>query len=254
MTAPLIVDNVSKSYKSHKNALVRANLTLNQGEIFGLIGLNGAGKTTLIKVVLDLIQANEGQVSCFGFDSKDTKARQNLSYLPEKFQPPRHLSGKEYLSLAVSYYGGKLDLEKAKKIAAELDLRETAITTKIGGYSKGMGQKVGLIGAFMVDAPLYILDEPMSGLDPKARIALKRLLVEQKQANRTVFFSSHILSDIDEICDRIGVIHHGELFYVGTPSAFKQQYQDSNLEHAFLKAIDGLDAAKQKADGEQLAA
>lgn len=248
-SSPLVIDHVSKSYKTFKDALVDANFSLKQGEIFGLIGLNGAGKTTLIKVVLDLIQASSGTVTCFGEDSRDIDARKHLSYLPEKFQPPQLLKGTEFLDISVSYYGRTLDIEKAKRIAKSLDLREEAIFNRIGSYSKGMGQKIGLISSFLIDAPLYVLDEPMSGLDPKARIALKGQLLEKKKEGKTVFFSSHILSDIDEICDRIGVIHQGKILYVGTPAAFKEQYKDTNLEKAFLHAIESSPSqdAKQAA-------
>jgi len=241
--APLTIDHVSVSYKTFKNALVDAHFDLKEGEIFGLIGLNGAGKTTLIKVVLDLIQASSGEARCFGKNSHDIEARKNLSYLPEKFQPPHLLKGREFLDLAVSYYGKSLDLDEAKRLAAALYLREDAILNRIGSYSKGMGQKIGLISSFLIDAPLYILDEPMSGLDPKARIALKELLLEKKKAGKTAFFSSHILSDIDEICDRIGIIHHGKILYIGTPGEFKERYKNDNLEKAFLSAIDEDDQA-----------
>lgn len=244
--APLAVEGLGVSYKTFKNALTDANFELKEGEIFGLIGLNGAGKTTLIKVVLDLIQASSGKAWCFGKASIDIEARKNLSYLPEKFQPPQLLKGKEFLSLAVSYYSKALDFEEAKRIAKLLDLRDGALLTRIGSYSKGMGQKIGLISSFLIDAPLYILDEPMSGLDPKARIALKQLLLEKKKAGKTVFFSSHILSDIDEICDRIGVIHQGKILYVGTPSDFKAAYQNEHLEKTFLTAIESSDAEGAK--------
>jgi ABC-2 type transport system ATP-binding protein len=239
---PLRIESVSKDYKKTMGALKEVSFELNQGEIFGLIGLNGAGKTTLIKSILDLIQTTKGSIQCFGYDSKNPAARKNLSYLPEKFQPQRYLTGVEYLKMVVSYYQQAFDLEKAKNMATQLHLRADAITSKIGSYSKGMGQKIGLMGAFLANTPLYILDEPMSGLDPKARIALKDILIAEKQAGHTIFFSSHILSDIDEICDRIGVIHHGKLLYVGTPADFKYQYGSDSLEKAFLKAIDAVDA------------
>lgn len=108
---------------------------------------------------------------------------------------------------------------------------------KVGSYSKGMGQKLGLIGAFMVDQPFMILDEPMSGLDPRARIRLKEVMLNAKREGKTLFFSSHILSDIDEICDRIGIIHDSKLVYLGTAAAFKPTFKEETLERAFLRAI-----------------
>jgi ABC-2 type transport system ATP-binding protein len=237
MTAsPLLVDNIHKSYNK-REVLSAVSFSLNPGEVFGLIGLNGAGKTTLIKIVLDLVKAERGMAQLFGLPTTHIKARRHLSYLPEKFQPSRYLKGIEYLDLALSYYGKKLDEGVAKAKAQSLDLEPNVLSLRVGSYSKGMGQKLGLLGAFMIDTDLLLLDEPMSGLDPSARIKLKDMLLEEKRRGKTIFFSSHILSDIDEICDRIGVIHGGRLFFIGTPSEFKAKYQESSLEKAFLKSI-----------------
>lgn len=236
VTAPLSVQNVSKSYGNHQ-VLDSISFDLEAGEIFGLVGLNGAGKTTLIKILLDLAAADAGKAMLFGQDSTTVKARERLSYLPEKFSPSRYLKGSEHLQLALSYYSKKLDSEKARAMAKNLDLDPDVLSRKVGSYSKGMGQKLGLIGAFMVDQPFMILDEPMSGLDPRARICLKEVMLEAKREGKTLFFSSHILSDIDEICDRIGVIHNSKLVYLGTAKAFKPTFGEESLERAFLKAI-----------------
>ena len=235
--SPLYIEDVHKSYNNRK-VLEEVSLSLVQGEIFGLIGLNGAGKTTLIKILLDLISSEKGTARIFDVLTTDLKSRKHLSYLPEKFQPSRYLKGMEYLDIALSYYGKKLDPQLARGYATRLDLDPTVLDTRVGAYSKGMGQKLGLVGAFMVDASLLVLDEPMSGLDPRARIMLKDLLLETRALGKTVFFSSHILSDIDEICDRIGVIHGGKLFFVGTPAEFKQRYGEEALEQAFLRSIE----------------
>jgi ABC-2 type transport system ATP-binding protein len=240
--SPLSVHDVHKTYAGRK-VLADISFSLVPGEIFGLIGLNGAGKTTLIKIILDLINAQQGDAKIFGAKSTNLQARSQLSYLPEKFQPSRYLKGMEYLDLALSYYRKKLDKNEAQEKAAKLDLDPKVLALRVGGYSKGVGQKLGLLGAFMVDASLLILDEPMSGLDPSARIKLKNMLLDQKKQGKTIFFSSHILSDIDEICDRIGVIHEGKLFFIGTPQAFKANYQETSLEKAFLNSIEGTDVA-----------
>lgn len=243
MTAsPLIVQHVHKRYHD-REVLSDVTFALAPSEIFGLIGLNGAGKTTLIKIILDLVKAEKGTARIFGLPTDNLKARRYLSYLPEKFQPSRYLKGMEYLALSLSYYKKKLNAVTAAQKAQALDLNPAVLTARVGSYSKGMGQKLGLLGAFMVDADLLLLDEPMSGLDPSARIKLKHMLLEEKARGKTVFFSSHILSDIDEICDRIGVIHDGRLFFVGTPAEFRAKYQESSLEKAFLRSISVSQAA-----------
>lgn len=242
MTTPVSVQSIHKSYADRK-VLKNIGFSLVPGEIFGLIGVNGAGKTTLIKILLDLVKADEGIATIFGAPTTDLKARRQLSYLPEKFQPSRYLKGMEYLDLALSYYGRKLDEQRAKTQAHALDLDPNVLESRVGSYSKGMGQKLGLLGAFMVDTSLLILDEPMSGLDPSARIKLKDMLLSERGKGKTIFFSSHILSDIDEICDRIGVIHEGRLFFIGTPAEFKGNYNESSLEKAFLRSIQATQAA-----------
>lgn len=241
--APLTIDGISKSYGA-QHVLGDISFSLKPGEIFGLVGLNGVGKTTLIKIILDLAQADAGRALMFGEPCTTVKARERISYLPEKFSPSRYLKGMEHLALALSYYGKKLDADKARQLAAELDLDPTVLTRKVGSYSKGMGQKLGLMGAFMVDQPFMILDEPMSGLDPRARIKLKDVMLRAKGEGKTLFFSSHILSDIDEICDRIGVIHGTKLVYLGTASQFKPTFGETTLERAFLKAIGEADNAR----------
>lgn len=240
--APLSITSISKTFGKHR-VLEDISFSLNGGEIFGLIGVNGAGKTTLIKILLNLLKADAGTAQIFGLDSGSVEARAKLCYLPEKFQPSRYLKGREFLAFALSYYGKKLDMKEAQQKAAEFDLRPEMLASRVGAYSKGMGQKLGLLSAFMAKVPFLILDEPMSGLDPSARIKLKRMLLDARKEGASIFFSSHILSDIDEICDRIGVIHDGKLLYVGTPEGFKAAYGGDTLELSFLRAI-GADEQK----------
>jgi ABC-2 type transport system ATP-binding protein len=236
MGHPIQAKQVHKNY-DQQTVLNNVSLSLNSGEIFGLIGLNGVGKTTLIKIILQLTSADSGEVFIFDKNATDVSSRRNLAYLPEKFQPSRYLRGMEYLDLALSYYGKKLDKELARKTAEDLDLPGSKLDNKISSYSKGMGQKIGLVGAILADTPLLILDEPMSGLDPLARIKLKQKLKECKAQGKTVFFSSHILADLDEICDRVGIIHGGEMRFTGTPAEFKKQHPAETLELSFLGAI-----------------
>ena len=137
----------------------------------------------------------------------------------------------------MGYFKKPYDHKKALSLAKALDLDKNALDHKVTKYSKGMGQKLGLISVFLSEAPLLILDEPMSGLDPHVRIRLKDLLKEYAANGNTVFFSSHILSDIDEICDRVGVIHKGSMSFLGTAKQFKSKYKADSLERAFLKVI-----------------
>ncbi len=232
----LEIKKLSKDFKS-KKVLKNFDFTIKEGEIFGLIGVNGIGKTTLIKIILDLLRADKGAVNIFGVDSTNKESRKNISYLPEKFQPSSYLKGKEFLSLSMGYFNKEYNHKKALYYAKNLDLDKNALDNKVTKYSKGMGQKLGLISMFLSGAPLLILDEPMSGLDPHVRIKLKDLLRAYAAEGNTVFFSSHILSDIDEICDRIGVIHKGSLNFLGTAKQFKNKYKADSLERAFLKVI-----------------
>lgn len=233
---PLIVESVSKNFKK-KQVLNNVSLKVNEGEIYGLIGLNGVGKTTLIKIILDLLTQDSGNVEFFGIKSSITESRKNINYLPEKFYPSQFLKGKEFLELALSYYGKEFNIKKAEEKAASLGLEPAALHQTITKYSKGMGQKLGLLSMFLCETPLLILDEPMSGLDPSARIQLKELLNDYKKQGKTIFFSSHILSDIEEICDNMAVIHDGHIIFSGAPKEFLKQHSGKNLERAFLEAI-----------------
>ncbi len=238
---PLNINGVSKSF-GKKKVLNDVSLEVKSGEIFGLIGLNGAGKTTMIKIILGLLRQDIGDVSIYGGDVEKPATRKNLSFLPEKFQPSAFLKGREFLSLTLSYYGKKYNHKIAQEMSKKLDLDPDALNVKITKYSKGMGQKLGLLSAFLTEAPLLMLDEPMSGLDPSARIHLKDALLDyvnnsQDGEDRTIFFSSHILSDIDEICNKIAVLHNNEIVFTGTPLDFKKKYNIGSLERAFLKSI-----------------
>lgn len=233
---PLEVKDVFTAYGKHK-VLEGVSLRVQPGEVFGLIGLNGAGKTTLIRSILGLRSA-QGTITLFGESSERPSARRNLIYLPEKFHPSPQLSGWEYLSILLDYFGQRVDRDAARGVAAGLDLDPAAIDRKVRTYSKGMGQKLGLVGAFLVDASLMILDEPMSGLDPRARVLLKDRLNEARESGRSIFFSSHILSDIEEICDRIGVLHGAKIVFQGTPKEFLSHYAAPSLERAFLLSLE----------------
>ncbi len=235
----LHLNGLSKRY-GEKLLFEGAEAHLSARSRVALVGPNGAGKSTLIKIILDLLDQDEGDVEIFQVTKIFPKARKNIFYLPEKFQPSSNLKGKEFLQFCLDFYGLRLDLDSARAICNNLDLRYEMLDEKVTKYSKGMMQKLGLMAVFLSQANLVILDEPMSGLDPKARIALKRELLEYKKLGKTIFFSSHILSDMDEICDAIAVLHDAKIVFEGTPQAFKNKHSCDNLDKAFLKEIKEL--------------
>jgi len=236
VVVPLKVLNIKKSFDD-KVVLDGISFEVKEKEIFGLIGLNGIGKTTLLKIILDLLDKDDGTAEIFGVSSLLKESRKHIAYLPEKFQPSSFLKGYEFLSLFSGNLDSKLSKKRVNEIADLLSLRRDALKTKVSDYSKGMMQKLGLMSAFLSNSKLVILDEPMSGLDPEARINLKDELLAYKKLGNSVFFSSHILSDIDEICDRIAVIDKGKIVFIGKPSEFKKLHKQTSLEKAFLKQI-----------------
>jgi ABC-2 type transport system ATP-binding protein len=233
---PIRVENVFKAF-GKKMVLNDVSLKVLDNEIFGFVGLNGIGKTTLIKIIIDLLEHDGGGVEIFGVDKILPEARKDMAYLPEKFQPSNQLKGTEFLKFVTGFHKKKFDLKKAEEIAKILDLDVSALNLRISKYSKGMTQKLGLLGTFLSEAKLIILDEPMSGLDPRARIALKKQLINYKKAGNSIFFSSHILSDIDEICDRIAILNDGKIVFVGKPEEFRAKHSEESLEKAFLSEI-----------------
>lgn len=237
MANPLQVINISKQFKK-KQVLDGISFDVKPGEVFGLIGMNGVGKTTMIKIMLDLLRQDKGEALFFGKPCHLPSSRRNIAYLPEKFYPSQYLKGKEFLSLSVSFFGKELDEAKAREYAEMLELDPAVFDIKISKYSKGMGQKLGLLSVFLTEAPLLILDEPMTGLDPGARIKLKDLLLKYRDGGKSIFFSSHILSDIEEICDRVAVLHDQKLLFIGKPEEFRAQYEGDSLERSFLRAVE----------------
>jgi ABC-2 type transport system ATP-binding protein len=218
------VDNLSKEYDSPSGKgapIVAANqlsFDVASGEIFGLVGPNGAGKTTTLKMICGLVVPTSGSVSVNGVDvaRQPEEAQRHLGYLADFFSLYDDLKVWEYLDYFARAY--KMDRYLISKRVDELIQRlglETKREAMIGGLSRGMKQRVGLGRAIVHDPPLLVLDEPAAGLDPKARVELKELLRELQRGGKTIFITSHILSDLEEICSSIAIIERGRLLRIG---------------------------------------
>jgi ABC-2 type transport system ATP-binding protein len=218
-------------------ALEEFTLDIHHGETFGLVGENGAGKTTLIKTLLDFCECDAGSIEIFGRAHRITAARARLAFLPERFNPPFYLTGRDFLRYMCELHRVPYREADAQGILLRLDLAQAALEKTVRAYSKGMTQKLGLAACLLAQKDCYILDEPTSGLDPKARALLKQELRKLRTEGRTVFFTSHALADVSEICDRMAVLHNGKLLFAGTPGELAGRYGASNLEQAFLACI-----------------
>ncbi len=231
MAAIEILD-LEKSYlvgfwrKRPKVALRALRLTIEEGEVFGFLGPNGAGKTTTLKLLMGLVFPTAGTARLLGFDLDDPRVKSKIGFLPEQPYFYDHLSARELLN-----YYGQLSGVPAKGRSARVEqmLARVGLTDSAGvqlrKFSKGMLQRVGLAQAILHDPELVFLDEPMSGLDPMGRREVRDLIQQLRHEGKTVFFSTHILSDAEALCDRVGVIHQGELRGVGSVADLTSEKQ-----------------------------
>jgi ABC-2 type transport system ATP-binding protein len=234
--AAIHLQQVVKNYDK-KTVLKSIDLEIAQGEFFGLVGMNGAGKTTLLKCLLDFCAVDQGTIEIFGVSNRLTQAREPLAFLPERFMPPYYLTGKDFLTYMLRLQNIPYQSKAAEQALHELDLDLSALTKPVRSYSKGMTQKLGLAACFLAQKKLYVLDEPMSGLDPKARALLRARLQALREQGGTLFFSSHALADVEGICDRMAILHEGQLRFVGSPQACREQYAADTLEQAYMRCI-----------------
>jgi len=218
-------------------ALLGVDLDVAPGEAFGLVGANGAGKTTLIKCMLDLTACDSGAVEIFGVAAGNPAARRRLAYLPERFNPPHYLRAREFLAMMLELAGARYDPSHVLGILDQLELDRGALEQPVRSLSKGMTQKLGLAGCFVVPRDLYVLDEPMSGLDPAARVAVKSVLRRLGAEGRTLFFTSHVLADVEELCSAIAVLDRGRVRFRGSPAALRSRYAEPDLERAYMRCI-----------------
>ncbi len=225
MALPLRIADLTKVYKSGKRirkAVDNLSLDVPEGVIFGFLGPNGAGKTTTIKTSLNFIAPTSGQVEIFGVDSTDPNARREVGYLPEQPYFPRFLTPREVLRVHAALSGVPMR-EAARRIdqALEWALLDSYANMPISRLAKGLTQRVGLAQALVGKPRLLILDEPTSGLDPVGRRHVRDLLLRLKAEGTTVFLSSHLLGEAEQVCDYIAVLRQGQLAYAGKPEDAK---------------------------------
>ena len=219
---PIKTEVLSKIYLKglrHKKvlALKDLSLTIGDGEIFGFLGPNGAGKSTTIKILCDLIRPTSGRAAILGIDTRQPEARSPIGYLPENPSYYPFLTGWELLGFHGTVHGMSQGLirERSTNLLAMLELSDAA-HRPLRTYSKGMVQRLGIAAALIHDPQILIFDEPMSGLDPVGRKLVADLMLEMRDGGKVIFFSTHILHDVEVICDRIGIITKGELRFIGT--------------------------------------
>ena len=225
------------SRQPRKVAVKDLNLSVRAGEVFGFLGPNGAGKTTTMNVLLGFVNATSGEARLFGVNVREPIARQRIGYLPELTYYYKFLTAEELLRLYARIFGIARP-EAGQRIDALLKLveLEPARKRQIKTYSKGMQQRVGLAQALINNPDLLILDEPTSGLDPLGRMKVREIIQRLKNEGKTVFFSSHELGEVETVCDRVAIIHEGELRVEGRVDDLVAQHR-SNLEKIFLDII-----------------
>jgi ABC-2 type transport system ATP-binding protein len=221
-----------------KVALQGLNLSVHQGEVFGFLGPNGAGKTTTMNVLLGFVNATVGDAYLFGVNVREPIARQRIGYLPEMTYYYKFLSAEEILRFYAKIFRvPKAEIETRIDDVLKLVELEHARKRQIKTYSKGMQQRVGLAQALINNPDLLVLDEPTSGLDPIGRMKVREIIQRLKNEGKTVFFSSHELGEVETVCDRVAILHQGELKAEGRVNELVQQHQQTNLEQVFLKII-----------------
>ncbi|HBG06000.1 MAG: ABC transporter ATP-binding protein [Geobacteraceae bacterium GWC2_58_44] len=242
----LEIRGLGKKYHAKKMQTVEAlkglNLAVEQGEVLGFLGPNGAGKSTAIKCLMGLIRPSAGSASILGHDIASPESRRQVGYLPENPAFYDYLSAEEYLKFVGQTFRMPADLlarrsEEMLKLLELWDARKRLIRS----YSKGMVQRVGLAQVLIHDPQIYLLDEPMSGLDPIGRALVKEIILDLKKRGKSVFFSTHITDDVEKVCDRVAVIHKGELQVVDSVESILQRGTEG-----YTVALSAPDGSKEE--------
>lgn len=236
----LKIQNLSKSYsKGTTKAVDNISFEVKPGEIYGFLGPNGAGKTTTIKMIVGLLKQDSGVILVDGIDTNKNsmKAKLKMGYVPDNPQIYDKLRGLEYLNFMADVYRVS---EQDRKQRIEKYLRlfslEDAANDLINSYSHGMKQKIVLTGALINDPDLFVLDEPMVGLDPKSAFNIKEVMREMCDRGKSVFFSTHVLEVAEKICDRISIINNGQIIAQGTMAELRTKAgREESLEKIFLE-------------------
>ena len=236
------IKNVSKSYKKGNKVIENLNIEIKDGEIFGFIGLNGAGKTTTIKMITGILEIDEGEIIIDGKNiaTEPVEAKKLLGFVPDSPDMFLKLKGIEYLNFIADLYEVSEEdrIERIKKYADEFGMLNE-LNNKIEKYSHGMRQKIILMGALIHEPKNFILDEPITGLDPKSSFDLKNILREHAKKGNTVFFSTHILEIAERLCDRVGIINKGKLIFCGTMNELQEKFNGKKtLEEIFINMIE----------------
>lgn len=235
----LKLENVTKSYaRSKAPAVDNISLEVKSGEIFGFIGPNGAGKTTAIKMICGILRPDNGSIHINGHSMLDDPipAKRSLGYVSDSHETYDRLTGTDYLNFIGDVYGVSSETrrERAEKYLSMFEISNAA-GEQIKSYSRGMKQKLMITAALLHNPPLWILDEPMVGLDPKSSLLLKDEMRAHCGQGNTVFFSTHVLEVAERLCDRIGIIQNGRLIAVGTMDELRGKGNDETLEKLFFE-------------------
>lgn len=238
----LKITNLVKKYKNNdKLAVDNITLHVKEGEVFGFLGPNGAGKSTTIKCACGILPFDSGSISICGCNIKDNavKAKMNIGYVSDNHAVYDRLTAREYLDFICDIYGvGKNDRKlRAEKYLSAFSLND-AYDTAIKSFSHGMKQKICVIGALIHNPKLWILDEPLTGLDPKSAFVLKELMREHCNEGNSVFFSSHILEVVEKVCDRVAIIQNGSIATQFDTVDLKTMKDNKSLEDVFLSVTE----------------
>ncbi|MBQ8135109.1 MAG: ABC transporter ATP-binding protein [Clostridia bacterium] len=231
-------ENVTKTYNKSVRALDDVSFNVKGGEIVGFIGPNGSGKTTTMKLLTGIIRPDEGKITINGFNIREDpiKVKESIGYIADSPDMFLRLKGNEFLELIADIYHVPTDVrqERVESLAGKFGLTD-ALGSAMMSYSHGMRQKMMVIAALLHKPPVWILDEPMIGLDPKSAFELKQLMRDHAKEGNAVFFSTHVLEVAEKLCDRVVIIKNGHILYSGTLEELEKQNKNDSLENIFLE-------------------